>query len=271
MDEEQGVAQVSRLSWSLNAGFLSGVWLLLPLAPATAGPILDAKPASSAAELSTIRGVVKATAQATLASQVQGRISRLPFKEGQRFKKGALLVALDCSKYEAELASAQAEHRGKKKTYENNLRLSEHHAVGQLELEVSQTEVDKAIAAVKAAQVNVNGCTVLAPFPGRVVKTIVNEHENVFPNDQLISLLDDSQLEIELILPSKALAWVKVGTPFDYAVDETGLRYLAVVQDIGANVDPASQTVKVKGQFRDKPEKILAGMSGTAAFAEVSR
>lgn len=258
--------------WPLNAGALLGVWLLIQLVSAAAGTTgtkLDSKPASSAAELSTIRGVVKATAQATLASQVQGRINRLPFKEGQRFKKGALLVALDCSKYEAELASAQAEYRAKKKTYENNLRLSEHQAVGQLELEVSQAEAEKAFAAVKAAQVSVNGCTVLAPFPGRVVKTIVNEHENVFPNDQLISLLDDSLLEIELILPSKSLAWLKVGTPFEYAIDETGLRYPAVVQDIGANVDPASQTVKVKGLFRTQPENVLAGMSGTASFAEI--
>jgi RND family efflux transporter MFP subunit len=246
-------------------------WSLFPAAVGITATKSDLKPASSAEELSTIRGVVKATAQATLASQVQGRISQLPYKEGQRFKKGALLVALDCSKYEAELDSAQAEHRAKKKTHENNLRLAQHHAVGTLELEISEAEAEKALAAVKAAQVNVNGCTVRAPFPGRVVKTIVNEHENVFPNDQLISLLDDSLLEIELILPSKALAWLKVGNQFDYAVDETGLQYPAVVQDIGANVDPASQTVKVKGRFRSKPANVLAGMSGTAVFAELLR
>jgi len=239
--------------------------------PAQAGHKFDPKPMSSLAELSTIRGVVKAAAQATLASQVQGRISQLPFKEGQRFKKGAVLVALDCSKYEAELASVEAEYRAKRKTYENNLRLGEHQAVGQLELEVSQAEADKAAAAVKAAQVNVSGCIIHAPFPGRVVKTIVNEHENVFPNDQLISLLDDSLLEIELILPSKSLVWLKVGTAFEYAVDETGRRYSAVVQHIGANVDPASQTVKVKGVFRTKPANILAGMSGTASFEGLSR
>lgn len=250
---------------------LAGAWLLLPPVAAMAGTSLNAKPSSSAEELSTIRGVVKATAQATLASQVQGRISRLPFKEGQRFKRGALLVELDCSKYGAELASAQAEYRGKKKIHENNLRLSNHRAVGHLELEVSETEADKALAAVKAAQVNVSGCTVRAPFSGRVVKTIVNEHENVFPNDQLISLLDDSHLEIELILPSKALAWLKVGTGFDYVIDETGHHHTAVVQDIGASVDPASQTVKVKGEFTTKPEHVLAGMSGTAVFAELAR
>lgn len=254
----------------LLGGVTIAAWFLSLVPLATLAAKSDIKPASSAAELSTIRGVVKATAQATLASQVQGRISQLPFKEGQRFKKGALLVALDCSKYEAELASAQAEYRGKKKTYENNLRLAEHQAVGTLELEISNADADKAFAAVKAAQVNVNGCTIRAPFPGRVVKTIVNEHENVFPNDQLISLLDDSLLEIELILPSRSLAWLRVGTPFEYAVDETGHRYAAVVQDIGANVDPASQTVKVKGLFRVQPDHVLAGMSGTASFEEPS-
>ena len=88
---------------------------------------------------------------------------------------------------------------------------------------------------------------------------IVNEHENVFPNDQLLSLLDDSLLEIELILPSKSLAWLKVGTPFEYAVDETGLRYPAAVQDIGANVDPASQTVKVKRPVSHPARKRAGG------------
>lgn len=247
---------------------LAGVSLVCFGALPVTATTLEAKPISNSAELGTIRGVVKATAQATLASQVQGRISRLPFKEGQRFKKGALLVALDCSKYEAELASVRAEYRGKQKTYENNRRLSSLQAVGHLELEVSQAEAEKAFAAVKVAQVNVGGCTILAPFPGRVVKTIVNEHENVFPNDQLISLLDDSRLEIELILPSRSLTWLKVGLLFDYAVDETGFRYPAVVEDIGANVDPASQTVKVKGLFRTKPDQVLAGMSGIASFAD---
>jgi RND family efflux transporter MFP subunit len=245
--------------------------MLGPLWLATAGPLSEPKPVSSSAELSTIRGVVKATAQATLASQVQGRINQLPVKEGQRFKKGALLVALDCAKYEAELASAQAEHRGKQKTYENNLRLSQHASVGQLELDLSQAEAEKALAAVKGAHVNVNGCTVRAPFPGRVVKMIVNEHENVFPNDQLLSLLDDSLLEIALILPSKSLAWLKVGAPFEYVVDETGLRYPAAIHDIGASVDPASQTVKVKGLFHTQPDNVLAGMSGTAVFPELPR
>jgi hypothetical protein len=181
MGEEQGVTQVTRIGWPLVGGLLMGLWLLMPMLLATAGTKSDPKPAISAAELSTIRGVVKATAQATLASQVQGRISQLPFKEGQRFKKGALLVALDCSKYEAELASVQAEHREKED--ENNLQPPNTMPLGPS----SRLSADAEKAVRRKAQVTVNGCTVRT-VSRTCVKMIVNEHENVFPNDQLISL-----------------------------------------------------------------------------------
>ncbi|MGB4895349.1 MAG: hypothetical protein WBO94_12635, partial [Nitrospira sp.] len=49
-----------------------------------------------------LRGIVKASTQAVLYSQIQGRISQIPVKEGQRFEKGATLVAIDCDKYRAE-------------------------------------------------------------------------------------------------------------------------------------------------------------------------
>ena len=95
---------------------------------------------------------------------------------------------------------------------------------------------------------------------------MVNEHENVFPNDKLLSLLDDTSLEIELVLPSSSLAWLKRKSPFTFAVDETHQEYAAKVKEIGANVDSASQTIKVIGIFGKLPVDVLAGMSGTAQF-----
>ncbi len=232
---------------------------------------LALNPESSAPSLDTMRGVVKAASEAVLASQIEGRINSLPFKDGQRFKKGDVLVWMDCAKYEAELAAAQAEHEAKRKTYDNNRRLSEHHAIGQLELEVSQAEAKKAAAAIKIADVKVQGCRVKAPFSGRIVKLIAHEHENVFPNDQVLSILDDSRLEIELILPSRSLTWLKNGTAFTFAVDEIGRHYPAHVTDIGASVDAASQTIRVIGTFDKTPPEVLAGMSGSAAFEPASQ
>lgn len=215
-----------------------------------------------------VRGIVKPAAQAVLHAQVQGRISELPYKEGQRFKKGQMLVQLDCDKYRAELAVAVAEHEVKDKVYRNNLELGKLNAVSKVDLETSEAEVKKALAAIQVAEVNVKGCQLTAPFGGRVVSIMVNEHENVFPNDKLISLLDDSSLEIELVLPSSSLSWLKRRSPFTFVVDETRRSYPALVKEIGAEVDAASQTIKVMGMFEKLPQEVLAGMSGTAQFVK---
>jgi membrane fusion protein, multidrug efflux system len=51
-------------------------------------------------------------------------------------------------------------------------------------------------------------------------------------------------------------------------VDETRRSYPARVKEIGASVDAASQTIKVIGAFEKLPPEVLAGMSGSAQFAE---
>ena len=214
------------------------------------------------------RGIVKAAAQAVLYAQVQGRVSMLPYKEGQRFEKGHMLVQIDCDKYQAELAVAIAEHEAKDAVYKNNVELGKLNAVSKVDLETSGSEAKKALAAIRVATVNVRGCQIAAPFGGRVVSVMVNEHENVFPNDKLISLLDDTSLEIELVLPSSSLSWLKRKSPFSFVVDETRRSYPARVKEIGASVDAASQTVKVIGVFEKLPPEVLAGMSGSAQFTE---
>ncbi|CUS36230.1 efflux RND transporter periplasmic adaptor subunit [Candidatus Nitrospira nitrificans] len=214
------------------------------------------------------RGIVKAAAQAVLYAQVQGRVSMLPYKEGQRFEKGHMLVQIDCDKYQAELAVAIAEHEVKDKVYKNNVELGKLNAVSNLDLETSEAEAKKASASIRVAAVNVKGCQIAAPFGGRVVSVMVNEHENVFPNDKLISLLDDSSLEIELVLPSSSLSWLKRKSPFTFVVDETRRKYPARIKEIGASVDAASQTIKVIGAFEKLLPEVLAGMSGTAQFVE---
>lgn len=219
-------------------------------------------------ESGVMRGVVKAAKQAVLYAQVQGRISRLPYKEGQQFTKGATLVQLECDKYRAELAAAEAEYDGKNKMFQNNKALAELNAVSTLDVEVSEADAKKASATKRIAEINVRGCHLTAPFSGRVVGVMVNEHEHVFPNDKLLSLLDDKSLEIDLVLPSSALAWLKRNAAFTFTVDETRREYAATVRDIGANVDPASQTVKVTGVFEALPPDVLSGMSGSAKFLE---
>jgi RND family efflux transporter MFP subunit len=240
--------------------------LALIIAPQMSWPKGERPAHAVRAEQGLMRGIVKAATQAMLYAQIQGQVSGLPYKEGERFEKGTTLVQLDCDKYRAELAVAMAEYQAKDKTFANNRELTKLNAVSTLELEISEAEAKKAQAAIRIADINVRSCRIAAPFSGRITGVMVNEHENVFPNDKLLSLLDDTSLEIELVLPSSSLAWLKRKARFTFTIDETKGEYQAKVKEIGASIDPASQTVKVIGAFEKLSPEVLAGMSGSAQF-----
>ncbi len=216
--------------------------------------------------LNNIRGLVKPVTRATLSSEISGRIISLPFKMGDRFKKGQLLVQFDCSLYKAELAAARAQLEAEKKKHENNLQLLELNAISKIEVDISAVEVKKADAEKQISSVRAQRCVIKAPYDGRVMELAVHEHESVGTDQPLLSILNDNQLEIELIVPSNWLTWLQREVEFKFLIDETGQDYNAAVAQLGASVDPVSQTIRVKGVFKSDAGNVLSGMSGTARF-----
>ena len=219
-------------------------------------------------DLQTVRGIVKPVVEAVIASEIQALVKRMPFRDGDPFKRGELLIEFECAKYRAELASAQADWEARQKTVINNEELAELHGIGRLEVEISQAELKKAHAVLKRAQAIIQGCRIHAPFAGRVVKTLVHPYESVNPYDDLMNIVNNQDLDIELILPSSSLRWIKRNSPFSFTIDETQEVYPAKVVEIGARVDPVSQTIRVFGRFHTSPANVLAGMSGSAKFPE---
>jgi len=203
----------------------------------------------------------------TLASEIGAKVSRLPFEEGARFKAGDTLISLDCSLQQAQLSKAEATLDAADKTWKANQRLEEMNAVGKVELAVSQAEVAKARADVAAGKVVLSKCTVTAPFPGRVVEQKAREQQFVQAGQPLLEILDDSALELEFIVPSKWLAWLKPRQGFQVQIDETGKTYPARVQRIGAKVDPVSQSVKLSAVVDGRFNELMAGMSGRVLMA----
>jgi RND family efflux transporter MFP subunit len=198
----------------------------------------------------------------TLAAEIGAKVSRLPVPEGGTFKRGQLLIQFDCSLQVAQLNKAKAALTGADKTWQANRRLAELNSVGKVELEVSEAEVHKARAEVAAGQVVLGKCQVVAPFAGRLAEQKVREQQYVQPGQALLEILDDSALELEFIVPSKWLAWLKRGSRFQVQIDETGKSYPARVQRMGAKVDPVSQSVKINAVIDGRFAELIAGMSG---------
>ena len=236
-----------------------------PLAAAPAAPATVATPGSTA-QGSTVRGVVRAGNVAVLSSRLSALITKMPFREGQSFRKGDLLVSFDCERQRAELQASMAAHRAHKKTHEVQQELVTHHAIGRMEVEVTRSQMDKAAAEVLALEAGLRECQVYAPYAGRVVESVAQVHEVAGQGQPLLRIQGLDDLELQLIVPSPWMSWLRGGTSFTFKIDETGESVTASVLRVGAAVDPVSQTVKIMAKLPAGRATVLPGMSGTADF-----
>lgn len=209
-----------------------------------------------------IRAQLMPVRYTTLASEIGAKVSRLPVREGASFKAGDLLVGFDCTVQDTLLQKAAAELQGAEFTFAANQRLADLRSVGQLDLDLSIAAVAKAKADVATNQTVLSKCRITAPFDGRVADQKVREQQYVQPGVALLDILDDSSLELEFLVPSGWLRWLKSGLRFKVAIDETGKSYPAQVTRLGARVDPVSQSVKVTATIDGRFTELVAGMSG---------
>ncbi|WP_411017422.1 HlyD family efflux transporter periplasmic adaptor subunit, partial [Salmonella sp. s51695] len=93
--------------------------------------------------------------------------------------------------------------------------------VGKLDLDMAQAAALKARAEVVAHQAVLGKCAIAAPFSGRVAEQKVREQQYVQPGQALLDILDDSVLELEFLVPSRWLSWLRVGGTFQVQIDET--------------------------------------------------
>ncbi|MFJ2528190.1 efflux RND transporter periplasmic adaptor subunit [Pseudomonas helmanticensis] len=236
--------------------------------PGPDDPLLDNPGTAAANASSEARGVLRARDQATLASELSGRIVELPFSEGESFKKGDTLARFDCSAYQAQLNAAQAASRGAGEELAHNKQLAALNSVGRFEVARAEAKVSETQAQSQVYQVQVKRCSVVAPFDGQVVERKVQRYESVPAGAPLLDVVDNRTLEIHLLVPSRWMARLKPGQTFSFVPDETGLAIDATVKRLGARIDEGSQTLLLVATLPEA-KGLLAGMSGTARFPEL--
>lgn len=219
-----------------------------------------------AADPNAIRVLLAPELETTLAAQMVGRIATLNAALGARVGRGQTLVAFDCAEAEARLQMAQAEFAGAKETLDVKQQLMKLDAAGPSEVVLAQSQTQRAEAAIQLARAQRVQCTVPAPFAGRVVRVHVKPHQGVNIGMPLVELVSEGPLKLRLNAPSRLLRTLRVGTPFEVDIDETGKTYAAKVTAVNARVDAVAQTVELEGRLNAPAPELLAGMTGVARF-----
>ncbi len=218
-----------------------------------------------AAELKA-RGMLVAVHKATLSSELAAQVVAVPKKMGESFKKGDVLLKLDCRLFEAQLQKVKAESKVAELKLQNTLQLSKLNSIGTLEVAIAEAELQKAQAESAMATLNVERCQIKAPFHGVVEQVQVQAHEVVQQQQALLKVVSINRLEAEIIVPADWMRWLELNKPIALQVEESQQSLNAVVSYIGPSVDPTSQTIQIRARMKEIPAKVLPGMSVVADF-----
>jgi len=176
-------------------------------------------------------GEVKALKVVPIAPEVAGKIVKVypRLKVGETIPKGEILFKIDSKDYltlyrtsKERLKILKRSHELAKKEYNRFRTLLEKNNVG------SQSRVDAAekvmlsvadqtsqiSQVLETAKINLERCEVRAPFNGRIKAVSVEEGQYVSPGQKILTLVDDSVLEIQVSLDSRdARNWLRFNGP----------------------------------------------------------
>jgi membrane fusion protein (multidrug efflux system) len=230
--------------------------------------LIMAAPLSGAAYASDniIRIQLKPSQEARINSQLSGRISAVHYKDGETVEKGQILINFECNEKKSTLAQTQARVNRQIQLLTATQALFDLGSASETQLGVLRAELDEAKAMKNSANIQVKKCVVKAPFSGHISALFIKNHFSVQEGEPMIELVGTGDMEIEMIIPSKWMQWLKPDTVFNVAIDETNTEYEAAITRLGGRVDPITQSLKAYAKLTKEAPELLAGMSGQALF-----
>lgn len=210
--------------------------------------------------------VVRAKSEAAFSSSLAGTIEDLPFKEGELFEAGDVLVSFGCAVQHAEAEAAEADHQAAQAEFNAGKTLLARGGIGTVQVAVFEAQAAAAKARQNLAEAVVAQCKIIAPYKGLIVELAVNEFEYVQPSQPLLNIVAADRPELEISAPAAWLRWIDIGSVGEFTLSDGRKRFEIQISNMGAVVDPVSDTIKLNAEFTGDISTILPGMSGLVSF-----
>jgi RND family efflux transporter MFP subunit len=293
------VALLAAVAWRELAGRAG-----LPVHTAVA----QALGAGSAGSVLDATGYVTARREATVSAQITGTVSAVLIEEGDHVKEGQVIGRLDDTAQRAALAQSQAQlHSAQALLVQAQAQLAQsrrdvkrdedlvqrklvseqavEQARTQVDTQAAQLEsqrklVDLAEAAVRSAQVQLDYCTVRAPFTGVVIAKAAQVGEIISPlsagggftRTGIGTIVDMDSLEIEVDVNEAYINRVQPGQKVESVLNaypdwQIPSHVIAIIP----TADRSKATVKVRIGLDVKDPRIVPDMGVRVSFLEESK
>ena len=207
----------------------------------------------------TASGTIEAGTHVRLYNEVSGKITSLPFYEGDKVSAGTILVSLDDEVIQAELDKATATREQAKVDYDRLKKLRKQLASDD-EIARAHTAYDIAVADEKLQQTRLNKTVITAPFEGIITERHYEPGDVVPMHSHILSMIDPGSLRVKIHLAEHWIPLIQTGDPVDIQVDAlAALVYRGKIKRVHPTIDASTRKGVVEIAFAPVPAGVQAG------------
>jgi membrane fusion protein (multidrug efflux system) len=216
-------------------------------------------------------GSLRSNQGVVLRPEVGGRVSQVLFKDGQKVKKGQLLVQFDDQLPSAQLMQAKAELSIAQANHTRNQELVAQSFISKRSLDESDAALQVAQAKLALAQATLQRLKIVAPFDGVAGLRQINVGDYLKDGADMVNVEDIEAVLLDFRLAERFQTKVKPGQKAQVTFDALpGRKFTAVVQAIDPLIDANGRSVGVRGCIDNRQMQLRPGMFArvNAVFAE---
>ena len=174
-------------------------------------------------------------------------------------KKGTLLVKVDDSDLQAQLARAEFQKELLAAKLERQRILLKRESISVEEFQQLETEYNMNLADIELLKVRIARTEIRAPFDGRMGFRFVSEGSYLQSSTKVSSIVDNSYLKIEFSIPEKYIDLPLVGRKLTFQPSGMEYQIEAEVYAVDPQADVATHTITLRARYRNT-KNLVAGM-----------
>lgn len=223
-------------------------------------------------------GPLVAPNTAVVRAKAAGTLLNLTVQEGSRVSAGQKLGTVDLADLTARLnerqamvEAARAQMVQAERTHASNQRLAEQAFISPNALETSKAALDSARANLAAAQaqtetvkINLREAGLVAPISGIVAKRHVVPGEKVSQEQQIVTIVDLTKLEVAGSVGTHEVGMLQAGMPVTVQVEGVAAPVKGSLARIAPAAEPGTRSIGVAIAIANPKEQLRAGQYAQA-------
>lgn len=216
-------------------------------------------------------GSLRSRQGVVLRPEISGRVTQLNFRDGDRVRKGQVLVQLDDQLPRAQVQQSRAELSIAVANHARNKDLVAQNFISQRSLDESAAALEVAQAKLALAQATAARLKIVAPFDGLTGIRSVNVGDYLKDGADIVNVEDIDAVFVDFRLPERFQSKVQKGQTASVELDALpGARFVALIQAVDPLIDANGRSVGVRGCIDNRQLQLRPGMFArvTTVFGE---